>query len=303
MSEKTNYLFLIGAPKCGTSSLARMLGTHPDVVVAASKEPAFFTDFSERSWSGPGTERFTNSTIGDRDIYEGQFSEQPSALWRLDASTDYLSCPFSAERISQFRNDPEVGEVRIAAILRDPVARAISEYQHTVRDGFETRSLRHAIENENERLESGMHPLFGHVYRGRYASQIERYRKLFDDILILDYHSMRDGMRVVSELTGWLGIGHVEAQTMASANKSHVYRSSLLHRTIENRAVKGVARTIVPKGFRDNVRQTINRINQTSYSPSAVELQMLRDALREEIDACVADPKIPTDNWTLALDS
>ena len=49
-----NYIFLIGAPKCGTSNLAAMLGALPEIALARGKEPCFFTDFAERRWSGPG---------------------------------------------------------------------------------------------------------------------------------------------------------------------------------------------------------------------------------------------------------
>ncbi|MDG2340922.1 MAG: hypothetical protein P8L32_06990, partial [Paracoccaceae bacterium] len=269
--------------------------------VGKRKEPAYFTDFSTRNWVGPGGAALQASTIGNRADYDGLFADQSDRAWRLDASTDYLSCPVSAERIAAFRDDPEVGQVRVAMILRDPVARAISEYQHTIRDRMETGSLRHAIEREDARLAKGKHPLFGHVFRGSYASQIARYRAHFDDILILDYHGMSKGFSVVNQMTAWLGLPSVEAKTMAASNKSHVYRSSLLHRFAENTAIKNLTRPFVPSRLRDRIRQVINAVNQTSYSPSTVELEMLRDALADEISACVDDPTIPTDNWTLAL--
>lgn len=303
MSRKPNYLFLIGAPKCGTSSLARMLGEHPDVVVAKNKEPAFFTDFLEKDWTGPGIDGLLASTLGSRAEFEAQFARQPDALWRVDASTDYLSCRVSAQRIAAFRDDPDVGEVLVAVILRDPVSRAVSEYQHTVRDGFERHSLQRALELEDSRLSSGMHPLFGHVYRSRYASQIATYRQVFGDVLILDFHRIRDGVGVVNQLSDHLGLAPVQATDIVAANTSHVYRSGLIHRIIETEFVKDVARALVPSRFRNSVRQTINTMNQTSYTPATKELVMLRDALADEIAACVADPAIPTDRWKLALES
>jgi len=279
-----------------------MLGNHPDIIIADHKEPAFFTDFAEREWSGPGIDGLMATTTSSREAYEAQFAANPDANWRVDASTDYLSCPVSAERIAAFRDDPEVGEVRVAAILRDPVARAISEYQHTVRDRLETKTLKAALEQEETRLAKGMHPLFGHVNRGCYASQIARYRAHFDDFLILDFHRIRDGMGVANQLTKLMGLEAVEAEQMASANKSHVYRSSLVHSIIETEFVTDVARALVPSRFRDRIRQMINNLNQTKYTPSSKELALLREALADEIDACVADPQIATDRWSLALD-
>src|SRR6056297_3072691 len=45
--KKPNF-FIIGAPKCGTTSMARYLGEHPDIFFSDPKEPNFFnTDFSD----------------------------------------------------------------------------------------------------------------------------------------------------------------------------------------------------------------------------------------------------------------
>ena len=45
MMKKTN-LFLIGAPKCGTTSLAESLSSFQEISLGKKKEPNFFnTDF------------------------------------------------------------------------------------------------------------------------------------------------------------------------------------------------------------------------------------------------------------------
>ncbi|MFW5721118.1 MAG: sulfotransferase [Bacteroidota bacterium] len=41
--------FIIGAPRCGTTALARYLGEHPDIHLSYPKEPNYFnTDFSKK---------------------------------------------------------------------------------------------------------------------------------------------------------------------------------------------------------------------------------------------------------------
>lgn len=302
MSRKTNYLFLVGAPKSGTSSLARMLGRDPSVARAKVKETLYFTDFAEREWSGPGADGIAYMLQPTWAAFEAQFSDNPDAIWRVDASTDYLSCPVTPARLAAFAKSPEVGQVKVVVMLRDPVQRCISEYQHTVRDGLETRSLKHAIEQETARMEAGFQPLFWHVYRSNYATQIARYRAHFDDLIVLDFHRIKEGTELVDRVSDAMGLPRAPVEEMHGENQSYVYRFGFVHRVIQNAVIKDIARAIVPARFRDGVRQSINSINQTSYSPSAVELQMLRDALRDEIDACVADPAIPTDRWTLALE-
>lgn len=302
MSSKKNYLFIIGAPKCGTTSLAATLSRHPEIAWAKNKETVLFTDFAERSWSGPGVEFFQEMT-GDFDAtLAWEYENEGSASWRLEGSTDNLSCPVSAQRIAEFAKRDDVGEIRIVVILRDPVLRAVSEYQHTVRDGLETKSLKKSLQLEGKRLADGMSPLFGHVFRSSYASQIARYRKVFgDDLLILDYHRLKDGRGVIDQITEYLGLTPVEIQSVASTNKSFVYRSTILRAIQTNDAVASLMRVLLPKSLRTGLQNAVSRLNRTEYRPSESELEMLRHSLKDEITACVADPAIPTDRWTAAL--
>jgi hypothetical protein len=45
--RKPNF-FILGAPKCGTTSLAEWLGTHPNIFLSAVKEPHFFNTDDRR---------------------------------------------------------------------------------------------------------------------------------------------------------------------------------------------------------------------------------------------------------------
>jgi len=302
MISKKNYLFIIGAPKCGTTSLAATLNRHPEIAWAKNKETMLFTDFAERRWSGPGVEFFQEMT-GDFDTtLEWEYENEGSASWRLEGSTDNLSCSVSAQRIADFTKREDVGEIRIVAILRDPVLRAVSEYQHTIRDGLETKSLKKSLKLESKRLAGGMSPLFGHVFRSSYASQIARYREVFgDNFLILDYHRLADGREVADQITDYVGLSPVEVESVASTNKSFVYRSGILRAFQTNDVVVSLMRILVPKGFRAGIQSVLSRLNRTEYRPSEAEFDLLRHALKDEIAACVADPAIPTDRWTAAL--
>jgi hypothetical protein len=51
---RRGFIIIVGAPKCATTMLHRWLTAHPDVYhFRAHKEPRYFTDFSERHWTGP----------------------------------------------------------------------------------------------------------------------------------------------------------------------------------------------------------------------------------------------------------
>lgn len=100
-------LFLVGAPKCGTTSVFHWLGQHRDVFVPRIKEPNFFApDLAIRSFP----------EIDGEDAYLALF-EGAGARYRLDASQFHLYSREAAARIRAF-----APEARILILLREPVA-------------------------------------------------------------------------------------------------------------------------------------------------------------------------------------
>jgi hypothetical protein len=131
-------VFVIGAQKSGTTQLASLLGQHPDICLARSKEPDIF---SGRWCQG-------------LDSFQSEFARLDRIC--LDASTSY-SCACLPRYFSQdigvesgFNGVPErihsvSPDARFIYIMRDPVARAFFGYWHEVRAGRETRPFEIAV--------------------------------------------------------------------------------------------------------------------------------------------------------------
>ena len=82
-------LFIVGAPKCGTTAWVEYLSTHPDVYFSPVKEPLHFcTDF-------PGFRAYP-----DRTAYEALFANSGSARVRGEASVMYLFSMAAAKEIA-----------------------------------------------------------------------------------------------------------------------------------------------------------------------------------------------------------
>jgi hypothetical protein len=163
---------VIGAQRSGTSSLYRYLGGHPDAAPSLRKEVEYF---SRRFDRGDGW-------------YRAHFPID-AAKHRLafEATPDYLFHPLAASRAAAV-----VPDVRLVAVLRDPVARAWSHHQHMVALGYETLDFDDAIAAEEERCYPDLARLeqdpfhdpkallrFSYVARGRYAGQLERWFACF----------------------------------------------------------------------------------------------------------------------------
>jgi hypothetical protein len=107
--KKPNF-FIIGAPKCGTTSLASWLSEHPQVFMAKVKEPMYFnTDFG-------------GQVINNLRDYENLFIEANDCHLAVgEASTFYLASNLAVENIIKYSDD-----AKLIVMLRNPVEMAIS---------------------------------------------------------------------------------------------------------------------------------------------------------------------------------
>jgi hypothetical protein len=160
---------VVGAQKCGTTSLAAALALHPDVCLAAGKEAHLF-DRPDVQANGPT----------DADIDTSFPGRRPGQLL-LDATPAYLYLPGCLEAL--VRHAPHV---RIVVVLRSPAERAVSHHGHERRLGFERLPLLAALAVERRRLRAETAPLApdsahrhsSYLDRGRYAVQLRRLAAL-----------------------------------------------------------------------------------------------------------------------------
>jgi Sulfotransferase domain len=173
-------LIVIGGQRCGTSTLYRHLGRHPDVSPSLRKEVEYF---SRRYGRG---ERW----------YRAHFAlDAPSHRLCFEATPDYLFHPLAAARAATV-----VPEARLVVMLRDPVARAWSHYHHMVALGHEHLEFEAAVAAEPDRCADdlarlGDDPLhdpvallrYSYLARGRYAEQLARWFEHFprDRLLVV----------------------------------------------------------------------------------------------------------------------
>jgi Sulfotransferase domain len=156
-------LFIVGAAKCGTTSLHYYLDQHPSISMSTVKEPGIFSDQAWRE----GIAR-----------YEGILDAR--APVRGESSTNYTKHPAFPDVPSRIAK--VVPEPKLIYVVRDPLSRCVSQWVHNVAAGRESRSLNDALRDFDD-------PENLYVWCGRYASQIERYLEHFpiSDLLVLEH--------------------------------------------------------------------------------------------------------------------
>ncbi|MFN3729747.1 MAG: sulfotransferase family protein [Fimbriimonadaceae bacterium] len=108
--------FIIGAPKCGTTSLNAYLETHPNIYMSPEKEPHFFAEHREM--------RHAQTEEAYLRLFAGA---GPQHAVVGEGSTTTLHSPGALERLRAFAPD-----ARIVVMLRDPVDLVYSMYRHHV---------------------------------------------------------------------------------------------------------------------------------------------------------------------------
>jgi hypothetical protein len=171
---RTSPAFLIvGAQKAGTTFLHHELVRHPQVRAPLTKEIHYLDDHFARGLAW----------------YLGHFPASNSVITG-ESSPGYLFHPHAARRARQL-----LPGVRAIVLLRDPVRRAYSHFQHERRLGFESEtSFARAVEREPERTRHELERLrnephyvshaarhFTYVTRGEYAEQLRRWTEALGD--------------------------------------------------------------------------------------------------------------------------
>ncbi|MBK4729296.1 sulfotransferase domain-containing protein [Oxynema sp. CENA135] len=206
---------IIGAQKCGTTSLYHYLVQHPKIIPARQKEVHFFDLNFDRGL----------------EWYAAQFFPESYEDGRLtgEASPYYVFHPLVAKRV--YESFPKI---KLILLLRNPIDRAWSHYHHEVRWGFESLSFEEAIASEPKRLAgeeekmredpsyySYNHQHYTYLARGIYAEQIAEWLQYFDRdrLLILKSEELSTHPdEMMAETCAFLGVEAIAVDASTKYN-------------------------------------------------------------------------------------
>lgn len=196
-------LFIVGAPKCATTALARYLGNHPAVGAMPKEVHCFGSDLDIRKPGG----------LMSLDEYQRRAAELgKSRDVVIDASVFYLSSEKAAAEIHAFNP-----EARIIIMLRKPADMIRSLHQQELQNRDEAlTSLGDALDAEYDRRQGRNIPstainICGLFYRhiASYADQVQRFQDRFpkSQIKVILYDDLRADTRAVyQEACRFVGI-------------------------------------------------------------------------------------------------
>ncbi len=183
---------LVGAPKAGTTALHAALAEHPDVFVSSPKEPKYWLcdDAPPPAWRGPGDAHSQQEWVWRRHEYERLFRPARPGQLRGESTPFYLWSRGAHRRIAEALPD-----VRLIAVVRDPIDRAYSNWMHLWSDGLEpVGDFEEAFALQDERVAAGWAPFWRYRELGRYGEQLAHLHRHVDPerVLVLRYRDIVD---------------------------------------------------------------------------------------------------------------
>lgn len=305
----TCNLFLVGAPKAGTTSLDALLRTHPDVYLPDIKEPCHFCpDVAEQLapafrakqridlaayLDDPKRKPLGLAWVTSRQDYERLFAPATGQRVVGDCSTFYLSSAVAPAAIHAYNPD-----ARIVAVLRRPLDRIRSHYEMDRAHGVVSRALPVLIEEELA-LGEGAHWGNSAYYVGasRYQAQLQAFHRRFqaDRICVMSFEALLARPEVeLRRLYAFLGIDVPPGGlALPKANGKRAARFSRLNRALHvsgfKPAVSGALKRILPASLEQAAKSAYYR--RGAGSVSAQDLERARRLL---VDAGLdLDPDVP----------
>jgi hypothetical protein len=112
LPAQSRFAFIVGAPRCGTTTLANFLQQHPDVCFSAVKEPHFFTQHDLSTMDEESARRLVDEEYLQRFFGDCDSDDK----LRAEGSVTYLYAAEQMEPVVRYWPD-----ARFVIALRDPL--------------------------------------------------------------------------------------------------------------------------------------------------------------------------------------
>ena len=198
-------LLIVGAAKSGTTSLHNYLKQHPDIFMSNHKEPHFLIN------NEIGINRIPKG-INNLQDYSNLFSNGASNKYRGESSAMYLQFPeIAIKNIDRYLDE----DVKIIIMLRNPIERAFSGYQHVKRYNLdEDLDFEDALEISEQRYftNNNITPASRYIHIGMYNEFVRKFKTKFKtNVHIIIYKDfINNTNQELSRLFSFLGIKDVQ---------------------------------------------------------------------------------------------
>lgn len=270
VSKKLPNLLIVGAAKCGTSSLYKYLDQHPQIFMSEAKEPRFISSqVNSFPLNGPLDHKVEAWYVKDYESYTKLFegSEDYPVVGEASADTLYFY-KGTIPVIKQYLGDP-----KIIIMLRNPVKRAFSAYQHLVRDLREELSFEDGLREEPNRIRDNWELIYHYTAASLYYDSVKAFLDNFSSVkIVLTEDQEKRPQQVLRDIFRFLNVDpNCDINTEIRYNMSGKPKSQWLHQflfeeNIARKFAQPIVRTLFSPETRVRIAQKIQKKNFTRLS-------------------------------------
>jgi len=254
-------LIIIGAPKCGTSSMHFYLGLHPQIYMSQPKELNFFQ--IEKNWDKG--EKWYRSHFKKQAIIRGESSPMYSNTF------EFLGVP---ERMHAL-----IPDARLIYLMRDPIERIISHHIHATAVGLSSGSIDECLNSPDN----------NYIQYSKYYTQLESYLKYYSlsqICMITSEELYLERYQTLKKVFCFLGVdsGYYSNQFTTLKNTyADISPKSQFARYLDRMTNHNI-RFIIPETIRSSIRKMI-----FSRFKDRVSKPILSNKLKKQLVNCLKD--------------
>ena len=269
-------VFIVGAPKAGTTSLYHYLNEHPNIVMSIDKEPNYFSSEAIKKQKLYYKKKY----IETLDQYHSLFTNIKENMIFGEGSVSYLFYNNVASNIKSYNKD-----AKIIMIFRNPIERAFSHYLMDLRLGLISEKFEDIINKKSTHPNAKLY-YQQYVGLGKYFEQLMRYREIFDlnNILIIDYEDLKyNTSKCVKKTYDFLGVEKSHTPNIeVTHNRFKQARNSWVKLLYSSVTIRDMSRYIIPNQLKDYLNNMLFQKDKKPVLNKKTE-KKLRMIFKEDI--------------------
>ncbi|MDB4476207.1 sulfotransferase [bacterium] len=249
-SRKNNLvnLFIVGAPKCASTTIYNYLGSHPSVFMSHPKELNYFSkeeiQRQELYYHAP--------IVKDMKDYEKLFKRADEYKIVGEGSVSYFIYEDVPGKIAEYNQD-----ARIIIVLRNPVARSYSHYLMDRRLGYVKNKSFDLIFRNPKRFPNYFQQYFS---MSKYSIPVNRYIEAFGRHrvkVILEDDIAAHHVSWQRELCDFLDLDHFITDLPLVSNSFKEPKNYFFSFLYQSALVRDMVRFIVPQFFARSLKKFV----------------------------------------------
>ena len=282
--EKVN-LFLVGAPKAGTSTLYDVFSKVADITTPKVKESNFFFYGDINS--------YTIRKINNLDDYHATYFFNLSRYY-LDATPSYLKSKRTCDAIHDYNPD-----AKIIIVLREGVSRAFSNWKMDFNEGYTKDSFRTLFDCDFsldvERVQ------FDYYKASLYSASVNEYIAKFgkENVLVLLFDELyNDKASFYSKISRFLDVEIREELYSLKTNPARVPKSNFIHNIYKNKFLRKYLGMVLPSSFKAKCRKIVfSDVKKDTTILDANELAYYKKFFIDDVEKLEKDLGIDLSGW------